>query len=219
MKLVPKHAVEMRSRTWTKLLALDRSIRKRFPNRVSPGLEVLGLHITPVPHVDGGYCNPVNAIRFASNGAEADFSLLLLADQVTDESPIVLTCACASEQHNFIVGESLHDFMCLGFHRGFFALEQMGYDSTRTLKLLTSARWKPQSETDWLLGFGVNDQQRPVLEFLRKSMKLRPWRDPQRKFARLQRCLPLLELRTSLFAKDWEDEEFRAWKQWLNHEA
>jgi hypothetical protein len=219
MKLIPKHAVELRSRTWKKLLAIDRSIRERFPNRVSPGLEILGLRITPVPHVESYHSSPVNALSFAHNGAEAVFSLLLLAEQVTDESPVLLTCVGASEQHNFIVGKSLHEFLCLGYHRGFFALEQMGYDSKRTLKLLTSARWKPQSETDWLLGFGVNDEQQPVLEHFRKALKLRPWRDSQRKFARLQRYLLLLELRTSLFAKDWEDEEFRAWGMWLNLEV
>jgi hypothetical protein len=218
MKLIPKHAVELRSRTWTKLLAVDEAIRKRFPNRVSPGLAILGLRITPVPHIESYHSSPVNALSFAHNGAEALFSLLLLADQVTDESPVVLICVGAREQYNFIVGKSLHEFLCLGYHRGFFALEQMGDDSARTLKLLTSARWRPQSESDWLLGFGVNEEQRPVLEYLRKAMKLRPWRDSQRKFSRLQRHLPLLELRTCLYSKGWENDEFDAWKKWLNRE-
>lgn len=215
MKRIPKHLVEMRSRWWPKLLAVDQAIRKRFPSKTSPGLDAIGLRMHSVPHVESYFCSPVNALSFAGNGAEAIFSFLILSDQVFDESPIVLTCVGSGVQSNFIVGKSLHDFLCLGYHRGFFALEQMGYDSERTLTRLTSGRWKPESDADWWNGFGVNDEQRPVLDYFRRAMKLRPWKNAAQKFAKLQQHLPLLELRTSMFVNDWEKDEFRAWEKWL----
>lgn len=209
--------VEIRSRTWAKLLGAERAARKRFTNAIEPGLDCLGLRLAPSVCLDGYYCSPVNAIQFASNGAEAVFSFMIFAGQINDSTPIVLTCVAPCEQHNFIVGESLHDFLCLGYHRGFYALENMGYREARTLQRMTTGRWKPKAETDWRIGFGVNEEQRSVLHYLRKRMQLKPWRNPSRKFAKLQRTyLPHLELRTSLFSKGWDDDEFRTWKKWLD---
>jgi hypothetical protein len=208
--------VEIQSRTWTRLLTVDRAAKKRFSKQVERGLACLGLRIAPAVCLSGYYCSPVNAIQFASNGAEAVFSFMIFAGQVSDATPIVLTCVGPGEQHNFIVGKSLHDFLCLGYHRGFFALEQMGYHLDQTLNRMTSGRWKPKDEFDWYNGFGVNDEQRPVLHYLRQRMRLAPWRNAGRKFAELQRTfLPHLELRSDLFSAGWMDDEFRAWKNWL----
>jgi hypothetical protein len=91
----------------------------------------------------------------------------------------------------------------------------MGYDTARAFQRVTSGRWKSKTDADWSTGFGVNEEQRPVLQYLRKRMQLRPWRNPSKKFAKLQRTyLPHLELRTSLFTVGWEVDEFRAWKSW-----
>jgi hypothetical protein len=210
--------VEIRSRTFTKLLALDQSSRKRFSNQVAPGLECLGLRIAPELSLSGYFCSPVNAIQFANNGAEALFSFMIFGGQINDSTPIVLTCVGAGEQHNFIVGKSLHEFLCLGYYRGFFVMEQLGYHTDRMLRRLTAGRWKPRLKADW--GFGVSDEHRPVLKYVRRRLKLRPWRDPVRKFAALQRTyLPHLELRMDMFSKGWVDDEFRAWKKWFAKNA
>ncbi len=205
---------DVRSRTWNRLLACDRAIRQRFDESAEPGLASLGLRIEPELRMSGYYCSPVNAVCFASNGADAVFSFMVFAGQISDSTPIVLTCVGPGGQHNLIVGNSLHDFLCLGYYRGFFPLEQLGYHTDKVLRRMTRGSWKPRLHADY--GFGVSDEHRPVLQYVRKRLRLRPWRDAARKFAKLQRTyLPHLELRMDLFCKGWVDDEFRAWKRWF----
>jgi hypothetical protein len=208
--------VEVRSSTWKKLLQAATKAKKRWRDGVEPGLDCLGLRIQSVMQVDEGFFNPANAIRFAHNGAEATFGFLVLAGEINDETPIVLTCVGSGKQRNFIVGESLHDFLCLGYHRGYFALESLSYNTRQSLKCIASGRRRPRSETDWLTGFGVSNEQLTVLQYLRDAMGLHPWRDPIRKFQRLQRkYLPHVQLRAGMFSGDWLVNELRYWQKWV----
>lgn len=208
--------IEIRSKGWGRLRAFHQEASRKFSANPHAGLGRLGLHLDRELKPAEYWCSPVNAIEFASNGAEARFSFLVTDDRIDDKTPVVLTCVGSGDQRNFIVGESLYDFLCLGFHRGLFALEQLSYDVERTLNAFASGRWQPQNEIDWLIGLGVNDNQRPVLEFMRRRLALKPWRNVPRKFARLQRAyLKRLELRTDYLMADVVNDEIKSWSQWF----
>jgi hypothetical protein len=86
--------------------------------------------------------------------------------------------------------------LCLGIYRGYFALEQLG-DVDKTLSVYGSATWQPRTEHDWWVGYGVNEYQRKLLDFLTSELGLTPWKDAKRKFRRLQKqYLPLLDIPT-----------------------
>jgi hypothetical protein len=172
---------------WKKLRKLDKLAGRRFPNEsYDCGLASIGLILHPRPVRHGYWFTPKNALCFATNGGEGDFSFLVLEQRVTEQSPIVITITDAFGHPNFIGGESLFDFLCLGFHRGYFGLEQLPYKE-KTLSVYSSSKWQPEDQIDWEVGFGVNDHQRRVMDYLISELGLRPWKDLKRKFKRLQR--------------------------------
>ena len=80
---------------------------------------------------------PINTLAFATTcGDDVHFGLLSNDGTFGDESPIVMTVPMADDDPvncNFVVGETLHDFLCLGCVHGFFSLEQLAYTKTKLL--------------------------------------------------------------------------------------
>ncbi len=74
---------------------------------------------------------PTNTLAFATTGGDdVHFGMLLTDGGFGDASPIVMTVPMADKDPmncNFIVGETLHDFLCLGCVHGFFSLEKLAY--------------------------------------------------------------------------------------------
>jgi hypothetical protein len=185
---------------WDRLCELDQIAKERFPSRFDPGFGVLGLILSSPPSPGGYFCTPRNSLSFAWTGGDGvHLSFLVQDGRITEQSPIVITCASAIDDHNLIGGESLFDFLCLGYHRGYFALQTA--PSERFFEAYGSDRW-PLTEDldrhpdwDYSVGYFVDEQQRPVLDFLIQELGLTPWRDLPMKFQRLQeRYLPLLEV-------------------------
>jgi hypothetical protein len=76
---------------------------------------------------------PLNSIAFASTGGDdVTFSLLATpSGSFNDGSRVVLTVPHASGSvwdRNFVVGESLYEFLCLGCVSGYDLLESLAYD-------------------------------------------------------------------------------------------
>jgi hypothetical protein len=141
----------------------------------------------------------------------------LVNDRIDDKTPIVVSVPSAVGQHNFIVGNSLFDFLCLGFFRGYFALEQLAHNLDKTLRVFSSGRWKPKTDGDWWVGYGVNEEQRPILELLRKRLRLKAWRNSSRKFSRLQQLhLGHLQLRADRFTAEIVAGEIESWGRWIS---
>ncbi len=142
-----------------RLADIHKTLRQRRGVRGnSPGLERIGLCLLadlfrqawvpqeqPVEERDG--CTPINTLTFAVTGGEdTHFCLLLVQGRVTEASPVVLTVPHSggdAQESNFIVGENLIDFLCLGYYRGFFSLEQLAFGFRETLKAHLTPDWKP----------------------------------------------------------------------------
>lgn len=185
---------------WERLRALDKVAAKRYPGDFDQGFGSLGLFLHPRLQRYEYWCDPKNCLAFATTGGEGvHFSFVVQDGRVTEKSPVVITIPTAFDQPNFIGGESLFDFLCLGYHRGYFALETVPSD--RFFEAYASGKW-PLSEDkglppdwDWAVGYGVNEHQRKLLDFLIAELGLSPWKDLKRKFQRLQELyMPLLEI-------------------------
>jgi hypothetical protein len=150
---------------WNRLRELDKVAAKRFPTDFDRGFGSLGLILYSRPQHGGYWCTPTNTLAFAGTGGEGvHFSFLVEGGKVTEESPVVITSPSEFDQPNQIGGESLFDFLCLGYHRGYFALETAPSD--KFFEAYASAKW-PLSEDkdlppDWnySVGYHVNEHQR-----------------------------------------------------------
>ncbi len=216
MQRIDRPPLVIRSRTWDRFQSAANEARRRFPARLVQGFDCLGL-IMDRKLVNGGYwCTPINSLQFAATGGEGThFSFLLDGERIDDNTPILATVPNPAEQCNFVVGDSLFDFLCLGCHRGYFGLEQLASDARRTVGAFSSRRWVPETDADWWFGLGVNSDQQPVLDFLRKRLALRPWRNAWSKFCRLQRQhLPRLELRADRYMAESVVDEIKSWNRW-----
>ena len=179
---------------WNSLLDLDNIAAERFPSRFDPGFGSLGLRLfRELEHYEY-WCTPTNTLTFACTGGDGvHFSFLVRDAKITAESPIVITRPMEYGEPNVIGGESLFDFLCLGYFRGYFALEAMPSESA--FAAFESADWQPKAEWEFALGLGVDANKRKLLDFLTTELGLSPWKDLKRKFADLQnRYMPLLEM-------------------------
>jgi hypothetical protein len=185
---------------WNRLRELDKAAAKQFPADNDRGFGALGLILYPRPQHGGYSSTPTNTIAFAGTGGEGvHFSFLVEGGKVTEKSPIVITIPMEFGHPNFIGGESLFDFLCLGYYRGYFALETVS--SERFFEAYASGKW-PLSriegrplDWDYAVGYGVNEHQRTLLDFLIAEIGLSPWKNLKRKFQRLQKLyMPLLEI-------------------------
>jgi hypothetical protein len=175
------------------LRLLDREAGMRFPDPISPGLMRLGLILDG--QLDASRydrATPRNCRTFAHTGGEGvHFSLLVRDGRICEESPVVITIPLLE---SLVVGETLFDFLCLGRHRGYFALEQLAYDRALTLKVFTDPHWQANERRHRSVGYAVDETDYRLLDWLAGELELSPWTDPER-FQQLQdRFLPLLQL-------------------------
>lgn len=191
---MPKKSVSIDHPLWKQLRKIDKEAARRFPADCFGGFSDLGLGVYSRPKREGYCCTPTNTLAFAGTGGNGvHFSFLVQNGKVTENSPIVITIPFNIDQPNFIGGESLFDFLCLGYHRGYFALESL--PSEKCFEAYASGEWEPKEEFDWYVGLGVNENQRRVLDFLIEQLGLSPWKNLKKRFDRLQkRYLPLLEI-------------------------
>ena len=174
---------------FARLQELSRTAAQQFRFTLH-GFDNIGLNICDVkPSTSGGYwCSPVNSKCFASTGGEGvHFSFIAEAnDDRFDELPVIVTIPGAFEWPNFVVGENLFEFLCLGFYRGFFALEQLANQLEKTLLVYGSPDWKSESHDDDWVGFGSDESTDVVLTYLRESLPLKPWINVPTRFKALQ---------------------------------
>jgi hypothetical protein len=179
-----------------KLRQADRKAACQFPSTFDSGMGCVGLKMHN--RLDMGrydWFTPGNCITFAHTGGDGThFSLLLQDGSVTEQSPVVLSVP-ASGFLNCVIGENLHDFLCLGCHRGFFALEQLAYHWELTAEVYTNPDWKPTESWHHSVGYCLGENYRTafvagegavtveapqVLDYLAKEFTLRQWADPSR---------------------------------------
>ena len=167
---------------------LDTLVREQIslPADYGSGLEAIGLILGFEPY---GWCTPRNCTPFAHTGGNGvHFSLLEIPSGDVSLQPVVMTSPAAGGA-SLIVGENLRDFLALGYHCGFFVMEQLFYDLTRTLCTLINPQHR-EADPDLL----PEVEKQPVLAALRQEFHLAPWTDESH-FDQLQRKYqPLLDL-------------------------
>jgi hypothetical protein len=81
----------------------------------------------------------------------------------------------APEETNFIVGESLHDFLRLGCVHGFFDLEKLAYT------------WRTELFDEYSQHATSDDE--PIFEAFRSEFGLAPWPDIESRLLELNKSL------------------------------
>lgn len=180
---------------WDRLRTLNKVAARRFTAEFDKGLGSIGLILNSQPQHGGYWCTPINSVAFAGTGGDGvHFSFLVQDGKVTEKSPIVMTVPEPSDTPNSIVGEDLFDFLCLGYHRGYFALATLPSDTG--FAAYQSAEWQPKENWHYSVGYGVDDHSRKLLDFLIAGLGLSPWKDLKGKFLRLQELyMKLLNVR------------------------
>ncbi len=140
---------------------------------------------------------PMNVSSFATTGGDGvHYSLLHIDGKVADESPVVMTVPMMFDRPNLIVGETLHDFLCLGCEVGYFWLEQLTYDRAETIEKVL------HPEQVFASNYGEDYANHPdfreemnLLNLLKNEFNLSPWVELGAHLDDLQaRYMPLLEL-------------------------
>jgi hypothetical protein len=179
--------LQIRHPLFDQLRELDREIARRLPREHDPGLGGVGLILTPKLQNGGYRCTPSNSRAFAHTGGEGvHFSFLGEPDEIDETSAIIVTIPGVFDHPNFIVGESLFEFLCFGMYRGFFAIEQLGYRFEEAFRAYTDPNWQPSEDRHHWVGYGVDDRKRAILNLLIEKLQLAPWQQPLKKFHRLQ---------------------------------
>jgi len=134
---------------------------KRFGSSTEAVFDPCGLILNSPPLQGHYWCTPDTAFTFASTGGDGvHYSYLDLPNLNGESGPIVMTLP-ANDQLNYVVAETLDEFLGLGFYAGWFALEQIAYDPDWALEHFSS----PDDEGD--------ETQQERLKFLQDVLGIR----------------------------------------------
>jgi hypothetical protein len=150
-----------------------------FPHDfLDEGLGAVGLFIDSLPKNAGYKQTPINSITFAGTGGDGvHFGFLGASETVKANCPVVVTIPMANHQWNFIVGESLHDFLCLGCKVGFSQLGRLDLDYDLVVE---------HYSLDALADSQDLERRTRILELLSQEFSLEPWTDVSTKLRRLK---------------------------------
>jgi hypothetical protein len=181
---------------YLRLREIDKDIRQRLVLLCYADRGTGSLGLILLKSLERRYygCSPLNCRAFATTGGNGvHFSFLVQEGWIRENSPVVVTIPDMGGVHYF-VGEDLLDFLCLGAHRGYFALEQLAYELKATVEAHTNTAWQPTERRHAAVGFAVDDNKKQLLEFMSTELGLRPWSDAQHFWDLQQRFAGLLEL-------------------------
>lgn len=108
-------------------------------------------YLTPPPLKgrDGYFCTPSNSRTFASTGGDGvHYGFLELDDALSE---FVVMTVPMGYPHNTIVAETFDEFLGLGYHVGWFALEHWVCDAAVTMDLFNSPSKGDMPKCDALL--------------------------------------------------------------------
>lgn len=167
----------IRRPTLDDLLRLHAVATDRFPHDyLDVGLNAIGLFFHSPPKNAGYHQTPTNSITFASIGVDGiHFGAVTDGDTYDPIAPIVMTIPMAFDDPNYIVGENLHDFLCLGCRHGYSDLGNLHLNTGATLEHYGGP------PTDF-----YDDRTPGILALLESELSLSPWGDVPGHFADLQ---------------------------------
>jgi hypothetical protein len=164
---------------------------QRFGVRGNEFLDELGLFLEIPPSRWEYFCTPLNSVTFGSTGGDGvHYGLLQLEGVPEHEQPVIMTVPM-SDQHNVVVAENLEEFLSLGYHVGWFSLEQIVYQSEEVVAAYHAAEDPDESP----------DQKQRLIAF-REELALNHQRISSQRLADLERRFKSLVIAAS------EPEEF-----------
>ncbi len=171
--LIPRHKL------LAELIVFSTEIRNHLSHLECSNLDDIGLLFWD----QLGYypCTPTNSIPFATTGGDGvHFGLVPISYLDASKWPVVMTVPMAGHENsaNLIVGRDLHDFLCLGCHYGFFALESIAYPYCAQ-EALSELAMSDDELDHW-------EQKLELLRELRKRFKLSRWESIEKKLNQLQ---------------------------------
>lgn len=149
------------------------------PLSASGVFDPCGLILEIPPESGYCWCTPKEALTFACTGGDGvHFSFLSSEKIPSTVVPVVITLP-ACDQHNFVVAESIDEFLGLGYHVGWFALEAIAYDPEEALQCFAQAGSDvPDYRSVALQSVGIernaSDSKNIRMEFLRSHMGIEP---------------------------------------------
>lgn len=160
---------------------------EQFPHDyLDVGLGAIGLFLHNHPKNAGYRQTPLNSITFASIGVDGiHFGSITGGDNVAPDCPVAITIPMAFDDPNYIVGESLYDFLCFGCRHGYSNLGNLHLSLEPTLDHYTN----PPNDF-------YDDRVPGILRLLSEQLSLCPWRDVRGHFNDLQSRF-LVTLRTA----------------------
>jgi hypothetical protein len=167
-------------------MAVDGCDIPSIPEQYSTHFGEVGLILrSPVGRLDY-YCTPVSCCTFGVTGVDGvHFSLLAIDGDIEEDSPIVMTVPMAFDQPNVVVGDNLHDFLCLGCRVGYSVLAQIA--GAKAHKLVDVGA---NSYSD-----DLSPSEIAILTLLSADLRLKPWSNPEHRLMELAReYLPALRL-------------------------
>ena len=146
--------------TIKEFFALDTIIKARWGRHAFRYVDYCGLH--PLrPLQSGAYpCTPTNTLSLASTGGDGVHFGLLNARDETAAGPVVMTVPMA--EANVVVAETLAEFLGIGSRMGWFELEQLAYDTPRTVAYYAAASAE------------VSTQEQTFLDLVRTELRVAP---------------------------------------------
>jgi hypothetical protein len=218
----PSEAWVMRSPTWAKakmraslkridlatmkidlplfdgLLRLEPEIKQFLPGQDFDWLDAIGIRLENLANLKNGgyYCTPTNTLAFASTGMDGEhFSFLLCNDEITPDSPVILTAPCSYDGLlNAVVAKDFRTFLCLGLRYGYFALGEIAYNPKEAIQIYTNAHWQPTEKHHCSI-YRPKEQHQKIQTFIARALDLQPYVYKAEEFTTLQdRFMPLLSM-------------------------
>ena len=149
----------------------------QFPHEyLDTGLGAIGLFLNNPPKNASYEQTPTNSVTFASIGVDGiHFGSITDGPNMDPKSPVVVTIPMAFDDPNYIVGESLYDFLCLGCRHGYANVANLHLNLDKSLGYFTVA------PDDWF-----DDRVPGILDLLANELALKPWRNVHTHFHDLQ---------------------------------
>ncbi|MFO0882749.1 MAG: hypothetical protein U0894_00935 [Pirellulales bacterium] len=159
---------------------------QRFPHEyLDEGLGAIGLFLHDPPKNAGYRLTPANSVTFASIGVDGiHFGSITDGDVIDPMSPVVITIPMAFEAPNYIVGQSLYDFLCLGCRHGYSNLGNLHLNFEATIDYYQN----PPNDF-------YDERSSDILQCMTDELSLASWPDVRGHFDDLQsRLMPMLRM-------------------------
>lgn len=178
----------MASQVLDQLWSVAQNVARELDTKPNSVFDPIGLILCYPPEPENYDLTPLNSLAFARTGGDGVHYSFIETDEgnFDNHSPIIMTVPMQFDNPNMVVGSNLHEFLCLGCRVGYFWLEQLVYDKSRTIARLEVP------DIVYVEDFGADyannpdyQRERHFLDRLTQDLNLAPWRRIESRLAEL----------------------------------